>query len=138
MIDRDKTINALHDMADYFRLCRKNAASNGAAARKFEIYVEAAEDAAELLKAQEPRVLTLEEFEDALDTIVWVDRPQIMNSSSEFALLVSYSRKHEKTDLWFIDDDEITNWCYSDYGKTWRCWTSRPTDKQREAAPWKG
>ena len=22
------------------------------------------------------------------------------------------------------------------YGKTWRCWTSRPTDEQREAAPW--
>lgn len=22
------------------------------------------------------------------------------------------------------------------YGKTWRCWTSRPTDEQREAAKW--
>lgn len=22
------------------------------------------------------------------------------------------------------------------YGKTWRCWTSRPTDEQREATPW--
>lgn len=22
------------------------------------------------------------------------------------------------------------------YGKDWRCWTERPTDKQREAAPW--
>ena len=24
----------------------------------------------------------------------------------------------------------------SGYGKTWRCWTSRPTDEQREATPW--
>ena len=23
-----------------------------------------------------------------------------------------------------------------DYGKTWRCWTSRPTDEQREAVKW--
>ena len=22
------------------------------------------------------------------------------------------------------------------YGKTWRCWTARPTDEQREAAKW--
>lgn len=22
------------------------------------------------------------------------------------------------------------------YGKTWRCWTARPTDEQKEAAPW--
>lgn len=24
------------------------------------------------------------------------------------------------------------------YGKTWRCWTSRPTDEQREKEPWNG
>ena len=23
------------------------------------------------------------------------------------------------------------------YGKTWRCWTSPPTDAQREATPWR-
>lgn len=25
---------------------------------------------------------------------------------------------------------------WDDYGITWRCWTSRPTDAQREATPW--
>lgn len=24
----------------------------------------------------------------------------------------------------------------SDYGKTWRCWTRRPTDEERRAAAW--
>lgn len=24
-----------------------------------------------------------------------------------------------------------------DYGKTWRLWTTEPTDEQREATPWK-
>lgn len=88
-----------------------------------------------LLKAQGTRILTLDEIEDALDTVVWIDRPQIMNSSSEFALVMGYSHKHENTDLYFING-EITRWRYSDYGKTWRCWSSRPTDEQREAVKW--
>ena len=25
---------------------------------------------------------------------------------------------------------------YNEYGKTWRCWTQKPTDEQREAEPW--
>lgn len=25
---------------------------------------------------------------------------------------------------------------WGDYDVTWRCWTSRPTDEQREATPW--
>ena len=25
----------------------------------------------------------------------------------------------------------------SGYGKTWRCWTSRPTEAEREATPWR-
>ena len=27
-------------------------------------------------------------------------------------------------------------WRSDEYGKTWRCWTSRPTDEQMEATPW--
>ena len=30
----------------------------------------------------------------------------------------------------------INNADLSYYGKVWRCWTSRPTDAQREATPW--
>ena len=26
---------------------------------------------------------------------------------------------------------------WDDYGITWRCWTSRPSIEQREAAPWR-
>ncbi len=31
----------------------------------------------------------------------------------------------------------IPNTGYEGYGKSWRCWTSRPTDEQRRATPWK-
>ena len=97
-----------------------------------------ARDALELLKAQEPRVMTLEEVEDALDTVVWVDRPLIDNTSDEYALIDAYSRKTQIVELRypFCDKDYRERADYATYGKTWRCWTSRPTDEQREAVKW--
>ena len=97
-------------------------------------------DALELLKAQEPRVMTLEEVEDALDTVVWVDRPLIDNTSDEYALIDAYSRKTQIVELRypFCDKDYRERADYATYGKTWRCWTSRPTDEQRDAVKWDG
>ena len=96
------------------------------------------EDGAKLLKEQEPRVMTLEEVEDALDSVVWVDKPLFDNLSSEYALIDSYSRKLQIVELCypFYDKDYRERSDYATYGKTWRCWTSRPTDEQREATPW--
>lgn len=94
-----------------------------------------AKDALELLKEQGPRVLTLEEVEDALDTVVWVDRPQIENFSDEYALISAYSHKLRYVDLKFIDGDEA-RWTYEKYGKFWRCWDKRPLDEEREAVKW--
>ena len=34
-------------------------------------------------------------------------------------------------------DCEASYYLKEDYGLMWRCWTSKPTDKQREATPWK-
>lgn len=96
------------------------------------------DDALTLLKAQQPHVLTLEEVEDALDTVVWVDRPQIENSSDEYALITAYSRKLKSVELRFIDKGRRgwRRWSYEQYGKTWRCWDKRPYDEQRKAAKW--
>lgn len=96
------------------------------------------DDGAELLKEQEPRVMTLEEVEDALDSVVWVDRPLFDNSSSEYALIDSYSRKLQTVELRypFCDKDYKERSDYATYGKTWRCWTARPTEEQRKAVKW--
>ena len=95
-------------------------------------------DALSLLKAQEARVMTLEEVENALDTVVWVDRPLFDNSSSEYALIDSYSRKTQIVELRypFCDKDYRERADYATYGKTWRCWASRPTDETREGVNW--
>ena len=46
MIDRKTQHDALLDIADYFRGCLQNADPDSAAARRFQIYIEAAESAA--------------------------------------------------------------------------------------------
>ena len=67
MIDHKKTINALQDIADYFRACRENVVTHGSEDRRFVIYIEAAEEAAKLLKAQEPIEMTPEEAHAQLE-----------------------------------------------------------------------
>ena len=35
-----------------------------------------------------------------------------------------------------IIEGELFGHTAQSYGKTWRCWTAKPTRKQREAEPW--
>ena len=92
-------------------------------------------------KAQQPRVMTLEEVikhyslppvfvgdlsaqEDYLQDIapLYFDFPQCES------WVVHWRGYHSVRK--YLDD-----WRAS-YGMTWRCWTARPTDEQREAAKW--
>lgn len=94
-------------------------------------------DALDLLKAQEPRVMTLEDLQRAQDDEVpiWFE---------------SRGTWHGRKGFWIFVYDIIKNGMRYNAGhmcsygvlglsainKTWRCWTSRPTDTQREATPW--
>ena len=86
------------------------------------------QDALALLKAQEPRVMTVDEVR------TWVSTPRI-----------------DREPIWVEIENGVSAWIVSDeywdmpidanlssdlYGKTWRCWTARPTDEQREAVKW--
>lgn len=99
-----------------------------------------ARDALEVIEALETHVMTLEEVEDALDTVVWVDRPLFDNTSNEYALIDAYSRKTQMVELRypFSDKEYRERADYAAYGKNWRCWNARPTDEQREAVKWDG
>ena len=70
------------------------------------------QDALELLKAQEPRVLEKDEMRDAF---IVEYRPGKTNGVGEKLI-------GDNNDLW--------------YGVYWRMWTSRPTQEQMEATPW--
>ena len=96
--------------------------------RKFMMSLELAEDALALLKAQEARVMTVDEVRS------WsikqrVDREPIL------------IEMRDGFRAWIVSDEywdlPIETGLTGDvYGKTWRCWTSRPTDAQMEAIPW--
>lgn len=73
---------------------------------------EEAEAILELLKEQEPRVLTLEEAKKA--EVCWLEQ-----------------RGYEP----YVTDDADT-WNPEIYGKAYRCWSAKPTDEQRKAEKW--
>lgn len=141
-MDRDKVIKGLElclgsidsagcpEECPYYEACQKY--------ENYAVFQPLMRDALEALKAQEPRVMTLEEIEDALDTVVWVEEPQVENLADRYGLLEAYSHKAGFVDIFFgFSDPPVTDrYYYSDYGKTWRCWAYRPTDEQRKAVKW--
>ncbi len=94
-------------------------------------------DVIALLKAQEPRVMTLEEVINSNDPI-YIEQTEhdgkwcvVLKRSVEGY----YKGPFDKVTL-FMGVDGYLPFITSEYNKTWRCWTSRPTDEQREAIPW--
>ena len=85
-----------------------------------------------LLKAQEPRVLTLEELSTLpIDTPVFIEE-----INDECGWNVFYGIDEEK-DVCFCGFRASADYYdLEEYGMSWRCWTSRPMDKQREETPW--
>ena len=88
------------------------------------------------LKAQEPRVMTLEEVQqhNNQDGCVWFEQPT-------YNAVAAFVRKDEfeiEVISPYILGEPINHgyWLSSNYNVTWRCWTSRPTDEQREVVKW--
>lgn len=89
----------------------------------------AARDALALLKEQEPRVMTLEEALGGDEC--WVEYP---NGGCGYAdCYMSYTTNG--ADIYRTMQHDF-NVPLDTYGKSWRCWTSRPTDAQREKVKW--
>lgn len=89
-------------------------------------------DALALLKAQEPRVMTLEEVTEDCPDVVWFD-------DRHFVRVFAALPKNENYHGWvkFIWRDGYERHDHIDgYGKEWRCWTSRPDEKRRAETPW--
>lgn len=94
----------------------------------------AAWDAISLLKAQEPRVFDADEIVLSAEPSGWLWLEMENGHCGE-------AYKSGRTISGFINfghgfDSSFTSLSPKDYGKTWRCWTSRPTYEQREAVKW--
>ena len=88
-----------------------------------------------LLKAQEPRVMDADEIVLSADPSkwLWVERKgdycaEAFKAGKTISGLIAFDSETPGAFLYCERPDE--------YGKTWRCWTSRPTDAQREAVKW--
>ena len=94
-----------------------------------------------LLKAQEPRVMTLEEVLDMkFDDVVYL---QVNPTNAVLsAIVIDVIPKLPEINVGVVQFrhgagyNGINNADLSYYGKTWRCWTSRPDRETREATPW--
>ena len=131
MIDREKVIRGLECLAKRHGIvgvCEPESCPYG------DLHTcanEIARDVLTLLKAQEPRVMTLEEVH--LHEVYWIEEDDI---SRPWPTAMHHIRNAGLLDGPVYQDYMGDNWNTKEYGKTWRVWTSRPTDKQREAEPW--
>lgn len=93
-----------------------------------------------LLKEQGPRVLTVDQLEEVLDTVVWLETPVSENLADGYSLIMAYNHKYGYMffDSPFGGNPSMDRLEYAEYGKSWRCWDKRPTDEQRRAVKWDG
>ena len=94
-------------------------------------------DAAELLEAQKPRLMTLEEVLNAENEAepLWCEFIDCALGSWRMGWKLKTEGKREVQHILENPIERAIVW-ESEYEKGWRCWTSRPTDAQREATPW--
>ena len=85
-------------------------------------------DALALLKAQEPRVLTLEEIPERQEMTCWLEW-----RDDDFYAAILYANDLKVDYMKFCTSCAFMK---REYGMTVRCWTSRPTDEVRRAIPW--
>ena len=98
-------------------------------------------DAIVLLKEQEPKVLTLEEVEERMntnddcDSIFYAEvRTLTRTSFGVFQLLFDNSEAYY---IAVLLGSSFPAWYRKErYGYSWRCWNLKPNSEQRKAVPW--
>ena len=99
-------------------------------------------DALALLKEQEPRMLMLEELKQSVCPC-WFESRNTYMGQEGFWIIPDFFTERLMHYVFSIPSKHKnhTDYAYSDlgqasYNRTWRCWTSKPTDEQRKAVKW--
>ena len=130
MADREKVIKGLNDIhAVACGLGDDECYLNSIGIKQLQTLIN---DATELLKAQEPRVMTLEEVNTAAGRDVWLELSG--NIAEDVMIATTIEGCGPKGICTRYESLNYVGYGIKPYG--WRCWTSRPTDEQREAIPW--
>lgn len=120
MVDREKVIKGLESLEMRLVECGD------------KLDASVVQYALAILKAHEPRVMTLEEVK-MLDSDYYYLESMRSPGKELREIVGAYG-------LTCVTWPSIT-WARqtmgdSGYGKTWRCWTARPTEEQRKAVKW--
>lgn len=108
-------------------------------------------DVLNYLESERPRVMTLEEVkqmgkknmehsDNPYKTCIYERRGNArLCTCSPFWQAPQYEgdENYLNIDYCFIGTDEFDNYPTEYYGQWMRCWTSRPTEEQRDGEPWK-
>ena len=135
MVDREKVVRALEccilrDPDDHARCSQCSYGSNCVNRLKM--------DALALLKAQEARVMTLDEVKGSIGEAIYFESRGTYMGKIVFPILPALFTPHGLMRYVHPQSSHFSELGLHDYGKVWRCWTSRPTDEQREAVKWDG
>ena len=93
-------------------------------------------DAIDLLKAQEPRVMTLEELKNKIGEPIYFESHGTYMGKDGFWILPALFTPNGLMRYVHPLSSRYSELGLDCYGKIWRCWTSRPTDEQRKAVKW--
>lgn len=144
MIDRDKVVSRLQIIRTWAEVGKNYNGIQGEGCLRDT--VNWIDDAIVLLKEQEPRVLELEELKQFVGHPCWFESsgtymgkegfwiiPSMfkMFCGGETVFYVSVLMKNSDCGMTYHGELGL-----SVYNKVWRCWSSRPTDEQREVEPW--
>ena len=80
-----------------------------------------------LEEVKDNEVMYLEDFTEPDDGVEPIIRPAVNVEAKNGGIVMLDSATWDEGFIFVVD---------SEYGKTWRCWTQRPTDEQREAVKW--
>lgn len=153
MTYEESVISALDDVGKYFRrLCHEEADTETYAKyySMMSIVSQASNLIEELMEKQEPRVLTLDEVKaigtqnfnqmrDENTRLVWVEEESALNiAKPTYYDLGLEDNEEEPIYLYYVGTDFFDRCDTSTYGKDWRCWSTKPTEEQRESVKWAG
>ena len=144
MIDREKVIKGLeHCLADEWQTCTGCPYNSGYTYDDPHSGCQGSEepmrDALALLKAREPRVLTLEDvLKLRFNDVVYFE--MAISSVAIPAIVIDVIEHMPDGEIGLLQLRHIqqptNNADLEYYGKTWRCWTSRPMKEEMEGTPW--
>lgn len=138
MPDREKVIEGLNDIhAVACGLGDDECYLNSIGIKQLQTLIN---DATELLRAQEPQVLTVEAVRRLTRIPIWLDVKSTHKDLYRgwvLAYMVQKGMGITGERLGMTEPSGRMHWYkLDDYGRTWRVWNSVPTDEQREAVKW--